>query len=448
MQLLILFMIVAVTTFELLSDGDSWGRLDILPGWAAFFPEITGALAIVYVVLEGTRDRFRHVRPEYWMVFGALVISILCGIVVNQVAAGPIVAGVRSYLRAIPFFLLPAAYAFSDRQLRTQVSLVGVIALVQVPMAVEQRMLSDGSGTGDFITGTLVISSVLSIFLICCISVAAALLTRKYLKPWQFLVLFFLLVIPTMINETKGTLVLLPIGLYLAFMAGSRTSGQKAKYAVAAVAFLAAFVAMFVPMYDDLVADREYGTPIGEFLSDPMHIRRYLYHEQQVGTTQQGVGRVDAIVVPLQNLVQSPTRLVFGYGIGNASHSALGPGFVGQYNAVFRPFLTSAFGRLALELGLLGMGLILALMWLVYRDAKIVAKRDDGWMGAFSAGWVAVTVVITISLFYKEITAHASLSFLFWYFAGVVAAARMKQPAMAPAAATMPVVRPIRPEAT
>jgi hypothetical protein len=426
-------MILVVTTFEYLSSGDRWGRAIILPGWAPLLAELLGGLALVYVALVGTRDRFQYVRAQYWLVFGGLVLTIICGIVVNQVEAGPIVAGVRSYLRAIAWFLIPAVFAFSERQVRTQLRLLAVIAVMQLPLAAEQRIKTDWGATGDFTVGTMMISSILSIFLICCTCIAAALFVRRFLKPWQFVLLFFLLLIPTTINETKGTLFLLPIGLLAAFVTASR-SAQRARYVLAGVAFLAVFGAVFVPVYNEMVSIRKYGTDIEDFLGDPNRIKGYLWHQQDVGTSAQAVGRMDAIVVPLSRLSEDPAHLVFGYGIGNATRSSLGHSFTGEYNGLFNPFLTSAFSRLVLELGLLGVGLILMLMWLIYRDAKAVANRDDNLTGAIAAGWVAVTIVMTISIFYKEIVAHASLSYLCWYFSGLVAAARMRgQPAQAAA---------------
>ena len=109
------------------------------------------------MILLGTRNRFQFVRPQYWIVFGALVITIICGILVNSVDSGPVFAGIRTYLRAIPWFLVPAVYAFSNEQVAAQLRTLLVVALLQVPFAIQQRMTSieQGKATGDFTSGTL-----------------------------------------------------------------------------------------------------------------------------------------------------------------------------------------------------------------------------------------------------------------------------------------------------
>ena len=122
-----------------------------------------------------------------------------------------------------------------------------------------------------------------------------------------------------------------------------------------------------------------------------------------------------------------PAQAVFGYGIGNVSDSKLGHGFVGERNKLFAPFLTTSFGRLVLELGFLGFGLVIALMWLILEDCRIVARQGDDDITALAAAWVGVTAVMGLTLVYKDTVVHASLSYVFWYFSGLIAASRMRR---------------------
>lgn len=426
MQALTLAMIAVVTTGEFLVDGDYWGRWAILPGFVKYLPELLGLIAAVVVVLAGTRNRFRFVRPQYWLVFGAFAIVISCGAFANSVEPGPVFAGIRNYLRAIAWFLVPAVYAYEDRELRTQMRLLAVVAILQVPFAVQQRLATTGQGstTGDFTTGTLLISSIMSIFLICCMGVTAALVARRKMAVKQFVLLTALMFLPTTINETKGTLVLLPIALSFALLAAAKP-GRRLRAALMATGLVATLGAVFFPVYDYYQLQRRYSVPLSEFLTDPERLERYLWSDQDVGATRTA-GRVDSIVVPLTRLAEDPVQLAFGYGIGNVSESALGHAFVGEYFEIFAPFLTTAFSRVLLETGVLGAGLVFLLLWLIYKDAWVVARRRDDVIGAFAAGWVGVTVVMGVCMFYKDVIAHASLSFLFWYFSGLIAAARMR----------------------
>jgi hypothetical protein len=81
---------------------------------------------------------------------------------------------------------------------------------------------------------------------------------------------------------------------------------------------------------------------------------------------------------------------------------------------------------LMLEIGLLGFGLVLWLYYMIYRDARFVALRTKGMLGGLSAGWVGVVAVIGLSTFYTELMAFGSISFLFWYFSGLVMAERAR----------------------
>ncbi len=433
MQALILMMFVVVTTFEYLAKGDAFGRFAVLPGPAAYVAEMLSGLALGYVVLAGVRTRFQFVRPAYWIVFGMLVITIALGAVVNEVAAGPVFAGIRTYLRAIPWFFVPAVFALTNRQLRTQLGALAVIALIQLPLAIEQTLKTTSRGfgfTGDFTSGTLTLSPTLTIFLVSGACILAALVARRFLSFGQFIVLFLLLLFPTTINETKVTLVILPVGCVVALLAAAKP-GQRLKYALVASSLVAIFAGIFFPIYDHLIQQREYGMPIGEMLTDPARLERYLWQKTDVGTRGE-VGRVDAVVVPLRIVTVDPVHAGFGYGIGNASDSALGPGFTGRHALIFGSFTATSFGRIVIELGLFGMALVACLLALILRDSLVVARRQRDLFGALAAGWAGVTVVFAAVIPYTQVIAMPSLSFLFWYLSGLVAAARMRNATVSP----------------
>lgn len=427
MQALTLFMIVVVTTFEFFATGDKWGRWALLPGWSAYVAELTGVVAAAVVIFVGARSGFRYVRPAYWVVFGFLVFTIISGALTNSVDAGPIFAGIRAYLRAIPWFLLPAVIAFTDSQVKTQLRLLVAIAAIQLPFAAQQAStaVSLGKITGDWTIGTMMLSPTLSIFLICGICIAAAFAARRQIRPWQFIVLFVVFLIPTTINETKATFFLLPVGLFVTFMAVSKV-GQRVRYAALALVVASVSTVIFVPIYDSFIADREYAVPLMEFLSDSDRMKRYMSTTDDIGVVGKDVGRLDSIVVPWRRLSRDPAQLAFGYGIGNVSHSALGHGFVGRHFQVFGPFADFTFSRLLLELGLMGLIGVYALMWMIFRDSQTVAQRGDDLMSTFAAGWTGAVAVIVLSTLYSEIIAPTSLSYVFWYLSGLVAAARMR----------------------
>ena len=152
MQQLALLMIVGVTIVPYLSVGDAFGRFAILPGPAKYIPEILGGVALLFVIALGIRDRFRFVRPAYWVIFGLLTICVAASAVANSLEPGPLFSGIRAYLRAIPWFLVPAVFAFGENNVRTQLKWLLGISLLQVPIAIEQR-ITTGDNYYGFVRG-------------------------------------------------------------------------------------------------------------------------------------------------------------------------------------------------------------------------------------------------------------------------------------------------------
>jgi hypothetical protein len=420
MHYLVLAMIIAVSLTDQLTLNH------ILPKPVQFIPEALSALTVLYVVSVGARQRFRFVRTAYWFVFGAILLVMLCGAFANDVAPGPIFAGIRYYMRAIPIFFLPAVYDFKDWQIRQQLRLLLLVGLAQLPIAWHQRLLVIRTDrfSGDSVVGTLLDSSVLSIYLICAVCILTALFLRQRLSKLTYFVLFFYLLAATTINETKGTLILLPIALLTVVLVGSPPA-RRVRMFVLSVVLFAVFLTGFIPVYDYMERNNPYYTGIEEFFTSEKKVDQYLDTHAGLGARRE-TGRIDAIVVPLKRLSNDPVQLAFGLGIGNASHSSLGPQFVGAYFPLYSGFLVSSFSYFLLEIGLFGTALVFVLYWLIFRDSVTVARADDTLTGWIAIGWTGVTALMVVATPYKAMHVYESLSYLFWYFSGLIAARRMR----------------------
>jgi hypothetical protein len=186
---------------------------------------------------------------------------------------------------------------------------------------------------------------------------------------------------------------------------------------------LAGFGAIFVPVYDHFVKPR-WGYGILDFLTMEGRVEGYLSDDAGLGSEK--AGRLDALTVPAQELMREPSALAFGFGLGNASDSALGTQFQGRYYRKFEVFLKTTASTLMLEVGFLGLGIAILILVLVLSDARKVADRDEGLMGALSLGWIGVTVTIGCALFYKPILDSTAIAYLFAYISGTIAAYRMQ----------------------
>ena len=420
MQILVLAMILAVSIASYLTE------LKVAPGVIKYLPEALSVVAFMSVLLIGPRERFRFIAAKYWVVFGALGAVIACGVIVNHVTPGTLIGGMRNYLRAIPFFFIPVVFEFSEAQILTQLRLLLAIALFQLPISLYQRyeVVAHGHWTGDPVSGTLIVSSIMSIFLIGAMCIAAALTLRGRLRWKTFLVLFLLFVIPTTINETKSTLLLLPIGLLTTLLVGSPRD-KRLRIGFSAVALLAIFGALYVPIYDYFaVANNPYPYTVESFFSDRRTVERYVDQGTDLGSRKEA-GRWDALVVPLQAFASDPVHLAIGVGIANGSASAFGSGFTGQYYGLFGRYTIETSGAaFIVEIGVLGLALILLLYALLLRDAYAVASEEQSVVGSIALAWLGITLVMALAMFYKSLHYFESLSYLFWYFSGLVAAER------------------------
>jgi hypothetical protein len=422
-QGLVLVMIIVVVLGEFLVT--SLG----LPRVFKLAPELLSLVATFTVVFAGVGSRFRFVSPKYWLAFAFIVIVMLSGILLNHVGTGPTIAGMRMYLRAIPFFFIPAVYIFSDAQVKQQLKLLFMLALVQIPVAAYQRWIvhSEGRWSGDEVAGTLQISSILSVFLICGVMILVGLRLRDRLNRVAFLVACLLLLVPTTINETKGTLILLPIGLFVALFVGS-PQGKRLRVAALAVGLLAGFGALFVPVYDYFMKNAQWETSIVDFFTEEEKLEKYLEKEGAgVGAVEAtSVGRADAVRISIDYVSREPARLAFGLGLGSISDSSLGDGFSGPYHQLFQHVAKMSFSVFVLEIGLLGVATVFLLYWLLFWDTVFVARNDHELKGSIAIGWAGVVAVIAFATFYKTIHTFESLSYLFWYFSGLVAARRIQ----------------------
>jgi hypothetical protein len=401
-----------------------------LPPIARFVPELMSAGVILYVFVAGTRDRFRLVAPKYWLIFGALSVVILCGIINNSPGAGPVISGMRFYFRAAPFFFLAAVLPLSQAQIMRQLKLLLVLAFIQLPISGYQRWLVYDAGkfSGDTVQGTLMDSGILSMFLICGVLILTGLLLKRRINALWYTVLFLLLLSPTTINETKVTVIFLPLGLLVTLLVGAE-QGKRLRYAGMALVILVAFGAIFVPVYNMFEERNHYKVDIVDFFSSAQELDKYVAGTGQRTTvglgTQKMVHRGDAITFPLQYLSKDPALLAFGLGLGNVSPSNLGRNFQGSYYSLFQNILVISFAYFLLEFGLFGVILIAILFWMVFSDSVAIARSDDGLLGGIAAGWTGVVAVFLISTVYNDFHYFTSVTFLYWYISGIICARRV-----------------------
>ncbi|HEY6456419.1 MAG TPA: hypothetical protein VIY90_14190 [Steroidobacteraceae bacterium] len=443
MQSLIYVMIAAVMLAPHLAS--PFGN-NILPVYAKYLPDVLSMVVAIYVVAAGTQQRFRYLNGKYLVAFGALTVVIVCGVLVNDDQPGPVLSGLRYYLRAIPFFFLPVVVDFGERQIVKYLVMIATLSLVQVPVAIYQRytIYIWSRFSGDDVRGTLMHSGVLTIFLISVLCVATALMLRGRLGKMAYGALLLLLLIPMSINETKVTVFLLPIGLLITSIM-SAPPKKRIRVTMAGVALIVVAGAVFIPIYDFFATAHVYGRAegaeesIGQMFTDKNFFGNYLDAKTQIGTDKTEAGRVDALTAPLASFSDDPVRLAFGLGVGNASTSPLGAQFVGRYQRSYGIFASETTAATFLvETGVLGLALVLLLHFLVLQDTLVLARQGEQLLGVIACGWTGAWIVITIGNFYIPCHIYDSVSFLPWFFSGLIAARRQRLLAEASHAVPIP----------
>ena len=168
--------------------------------------------------------------------------------------------------------------------------------------------------TGDPVRGTATTSSALSMLMTCGVVAVVSIYLRGKLR--LTIVIAGALVLPTTLNETKATLLLLPMALVpgaLCMPKGSRSAAHCRNGAECAAVFA------FVATYNYLVQFNATEKPLEQFVGQSSYLR-YLYS----GAAEEGanyIGRVDSLEFAVQGISRDPFTATFGLGAGNVSTS-------------------------------------------------------------------------------------------------------------------------------
>jgi len=417
MHALVIALLVQIMVVEYLIESRG-----LLHPYAILIPELLSGVAMLVVlarIMGGHRVAFDW---RYGLFLAVLLFTIVFAYTVQDVPDGAMLAGVRSYVKFLPFFLLPAVHRFTPRQLQTQLMLLLVLATLQTPLALYQRFVEFGNAmhTGDPIKGTLTTSSAMSMFLVAVIAGAVVFYLRGRLRLTALIVLCAWLFLPTTINETKATLLLLPAAIVVPALLTPGKGRRMLRKVVPLMGVGIIAMTGFVLTYNYLIQYREYAGPISEYFKSDSTLWYYLY-TGAADSDQPYVGRFDSIEIALEHTTQDPLKLAFGYGAGNVSESFL-PEFAGKYSDYYVRYGVgqTQVTQFLWEVGVVGLLAYLFLFYLVTRDSLTLARSSD-YAAPLGQLWTVAMVIMTFSLIYKSVFSMNDFGYLFWYFSGVVA---------------------------
>lgn len=410
-------------------------------------PELVSGAIFLVLVLKVGLNRSVPISSKYLVLAAVAGLHLVVGVLTNMVEPGTVLNGLRPYLKLIPMFLLPAVFQVSEADMRHQLRFLLVLALLQCPVAFYQRFVEFREvQTGDVITGTLGTnaSNILSVLLVAAIAVLFSFYLAKRIRFATLLILGTLLFLPTTINETKGTVFLLPIAILVPLFYARGSRFRVWQYVVAGVLAVAA-IASYVAIYDYVAAQigRE---QLASTFGGERQATKYLYRgtdrdlkalenrglpdvqlpKEQVDPNAQG-RRVDDLLLPLRYYYQNdPVRLWVGSGVGNTSEA-----FIKSFSGALAQRVSASGSKSMLlslvlwDMGAGGVVLVLVFLYLLFQDARYLARQKNE-AATFAIGWLAVLGIALLTSAYVNILYANALGYLFVYFSGYIAAERYR----------------------
>jgi hypothetical protein len=396
-----------------------------LPDAIKFLVEIISVFYLFLCLIVFAINKQLNIGVKYLIYYLILFISIIVSSALNLSSAEAVLFGIRHYFKYLPIFIFPLVYSFDESDVLYFLKIILFLLLIQTPVCIFQRFfLFAGVGTGDVVVGTLASSGVLSVILICSLSMVYGLYLKEKISKLVFYTISFFLFLPTTINETKITFLVLPFALFIPqlLLKGENVFKRIKKiigYGTAVVLLLTTFVVTYNVIYggksNDLLFD---------YLKREKEGKGYLFLdeerlEEQLKTGDE-IGRGDTLILANQYLSKNLKHYVFGIGIGNAL-----PGRMTKFLTTGEEEIQKYYpGQLTItnvfwEIGLVGVFLQIVIFIMCFQDIYSLAKDDD-LLSGIALGWCGVISVTIISLVYFNIYHNDEYNMIFWFFTGIL----------------------------
>lgn len=387
---------------------------------------ITEVMAIVFipVILVCLAVNKKFYAPYHYLVMVSLSLFIVAiSFLYNQSEASALILGLRHHFKWLPFFLLPIVYNFTEKDIRKILWLVCAFFIIQAPLSFLQCFVWYVSRSGDDVRGTLGTSAVLSVMLISGIAIVYSLFLTKHIKLRLFITLAGIFLIPTMLNETKGSFILLPLAIIIStLLFGDKNIFHKFKKIISSCMILGIFLFLFINAYRFIYSDRQ-GADVTELYQREMEGGGYLYYGEEKAMVRIGkgleIGRLDSIMFAIKNISKDPGTFFFGIGVGNAIPTKLSFLKTGNNEvSMYEPAKTT-ISNVIWEMGFAGLILYLGLLVIMFKDIFVMRGQRD-FVRVFCLGWCSVIGVRLLTLFYINVLYMNAYDQIFWLLSGIV----------------------------
>ncbi|MEM7100801.1 MAG: hypothetical protein AAF541_21240 [Pseudomonadota bacterium] len=390
-------------------------------------PDLLAAMLFAATMVWLGRTKSLAMPGKYLVLGVILLLHMVVGAIINQVSPGAFVWGVRVYFAFIPLFILPLVYRFSDLEIQRYLVFVLGLCLMQLPVALYQRIfVYPYTPTGDVVRGTFQSGAIMSIVLVMAVGIMLALQLRGKISLKTLLIVAPIMLIPTLINETKGTVVLLPIVLTaVAFFHAEAAKRIKLLFisGIASVMFILTFTVAYDVYFPDRGNEGDSFKLIKFFTDEALGDLYKDLEEPKPGR----VGRVDSILYALQELDKDPVKVAVGLGIGNVSHPETMDFVKGEYGDLYEYYgaATTTYASVLWTTGVMGVLFTLLILWCMYRDTSYLRNRDS-YTAAIALGFSSVAICLPVAFLYKDLVYSNVANVLGLFLAGYIVSERVR----------------------
>lgn len=393
---------------------------DHVPRVLGLIPEFISGIAMLIVCGNFVKHRMIFMPARYLVFFIFFIAFIVLGIVVNQVQPGAIFAGIRMYFRYAPFFLLPLVYQFSDKEISRFVKVLLVFSLLQLPVAIYQKLVIFPTfPTGDVIQGSVLDSGKLAVYLICTISIVLAYYLKERISIYKALLFITILFLPVAITEATASIILLPLAFIvpMIFLSGDK---RRVRSLIPVALIGTTFLISFIAIYNLQYSGRWGGDILNTILSGKAAESLYRDSTEKSTAEMKEIGRIDTMILPIKILSKKGVIVLYGTGLGNASDT-FSDLLVGEYFWAIDEYGAdwTTVSHLLWEIGIIGVLFALTLFFMIFRDAMKLRHNQEN-SGSISLGWLGVISVIMISMPYTNFLGHNVMGYLIWFFNGYI----------------------------
>jgi hypothetical protein len=400
-------------------DPSSYGLsyLDLLPKQTIVFVELVVGIVALSVFRQAVREQDSVLHfIERAIVVSSLIILFLAPF--SLLGGNTLVnffLGVRNYFGFIPMLLVGYATSLWRRPIMPFLKLILLCAFIQVPITIFQFIhaisseawLRVGGTLFDVVSGSMggISGNLLAIILSTTMAMAYAIFDEQPGRGKFALFVIGSLSLPMVLAEAKGGfLFLVLMGVF--FVLTNRTSVRAALIRMSAfAAAIAAFVLLYVNLLD---LDREI-----------WDLGYYIEYEFSKGASiERRLSRFDAVGYSFDVIWNHGVAIIGGVGLGNATRNSFGGG-----DGAFFSFYTDIhfWNRLILEAGLVGLGVVVSALGLLWRRARqLYLASSDPLVRGIARGYMCALLIAILAGFYADSFARVQYSYLFGFISGYI----------------------------